>query len=79
MGSAHESSNHWRHKRKYRPDISDDMLLTVIIRGRKMRDSQWVGVLNSVGRVSPSGRRLKIVYKILGRKRYRIITAYWLD
>jgi hypothetical protein len=55
------------------------MILTVIARGRKTRDLQWPGVLNPVGEAPPSGRRLKGVYRILGRKRYRSITAYWLD
>jgi len=74
-----ESSSHWRKKRRHRPDISDDMILLVIVRGRKTKDAQWLGVMNSVGRAPPSGRTLKVVYRILGRKRYRIITAYWLD
>jgi len=74
-----ESSKHWERKRRFRPDVSDDMLLTVIGRGRKTRDVHWAGVLNSVGKVPSTGRRLKVVYRMLGRKRYRIITAYWLD
>ena len=74
-----EFSKHWERKRSFRPDISDDMLLAVIARGRKTKDAHWVGVLNSVGRVLSSGRKLKVVYRMLGRKRYRVITAYWLD
>jgi len=32
-----EPSKHWKRKRRYRPDVSDDMLLIAILRGRKTR------------------------------------------
>jgi len=74
-----EASAHWKHKRRFRPDISEDMIMTVIIRGKTTRDPHWAGTLNSIARIPPPGRTLKVVYRILDPKRYRIIAAYWLD
>jgi hypothetical protein len=43
------------------------------------RDETWEGVLDSTLRIPPSGRTLRVVYKIIGPKRYMIITAFWID
>lgn len=74
-----EISDHWKRKRKYRPDITDDAILLTIARGVRVKDARWENVLNSTMRVSHSGRALKVVFRVIGPRRYRIITAYWLD
>lgn len=35
--------------------------------------------MNATLRVPPSGRALKVVYRAVGPRKYKIITAYWLD
>ena len=79
MPTSLEVSKHWRRKRRYRADITDEAILLATSRGVKVRDSRWEHVLNSTLRVPPSGRILKVVYRTIGQRRYRIITAYWLD
>ena len=74
-----EFSKHWKRKRQYRPDISDKILLVVITRGHKSKDAYWSGIMNSTLQVLQSDRRLKVVYRVLGRRKYRIITAFWID
>lgn len=74
-----EASEHWKRKRKYRPKIADDMILLAITRGVRVKDARWEGVLNSTTRVPHAGRTLKVVYRVIGPRRYKIITAYWLD
>jgi hypothetical protein len=50
-----------------------------ILHGETERDERWEGVLNATMRIPPSGRRLRVVYRIAGPRRYMIITAFWLD
>jgi hypothetical protein len=74
-----EYSKHWLRKRKYRKDISDDIFEYAIINSDELKDKYWEDASNAICRIPPSGRILKIVYKKLGKNKYRIITAYWLD
>ena len=74
-----EFSEHWKRKRMHRRDIDDSLLSLVLTRGRRARDDRWRGVFNSSLRVPPSGRTLKVVFRVTGRRTYRVITAYWLD
>jgi hypothetical protein len=53
-------------------------IILAITRGARTKDARWEGVLNSTMRIAPSGRRLRVVYKLIGPRKYRIITAYWL-
>ena len=69
----------WKRKRKHRPGIADDVVLLTITREVRVKDARWEGVLNSSLRVPQSGRTLKVVYRVKGPRKYRIITAYWLD
>ena len=71
-------SRHWMHKRKYRPDITEDLIEYCIKHSNKLRDRKWIDAYNAISRVPPSGRILKIVYKTKG-KTIKILTAYWLD
>jgi len=73
-----EYSKHWLKKRKYRSDISDDIIEYCIYNSSKLKDKYWEDAWNAISRVSPSGRILKVVYKMKG-KTIKILTAYWLD
>ena len=72
-------SNHWKKKRKYRKDISDELIEYAIHGSPKLRDKHWPDALNAISRVPPSGRILKVVYKKVENNKIRIITAFWLD
>ena len=74
-----EYSEHWIKKKKYRNDITEYMLEYVITNSAILRDKHWDDALNAICRVHPSGRILKVVYKIKSKDLYKIITAYWLD
>lgn len=71
-------SKHWMQKRKYRPDITDDLIEYCIQNSEVLKDRRWSGAFNAISRVPPSGRILKVVYKTKG-KTIKILTAYWLD
>ena len=71
-------STHWKRKKKYRPDISDDMILYCIGNSNKLKDKYWEDVWNAISKVPPSGRTLKAVYRQKG-KTIKILTTYWLD
>jgi len=72
-------SEHWRRKRKYRPDITEAVIEYALNHGKPGKDKRWIGVNNLVVSVPPSGRTLKVVYRVVGRGTFKIITAYWLD
>ena len=72
-------SKHWHreHARKRR-DITHDMIEFALHNSREMRDEYWKDAFNTISRIPPSGRILKVVYKKSNTKIF-IITAYWLD
>jgi hypothetical protein len=72
-------SQHWQQKKKYRKNISDEVLEHAIVNAEELRDKYWKNILNVVCRVPPSGRILKVVYKRIGNQKIKIITAFWLD
>lgn len=74
-----EPTEHWKRKRKFRQTVTDEVILLAITRGTRRKDSRWEGVLNATLRVPPAGRTLKVVYRVVGSRKYKIITAYWLD
>jgi hypothetical protein len=74
-----EASKHWERKRKYRKDITDDLIEYAIMNSSELSDKFWPDALNAICRIPPSGRILKVVYKKIGRKKIKIITTYWLD
>jgi len=71
-------SEHWRRKRKYRKDITDDFIEYAVINSGELRDKYWEDALNAISRIPPSGRILKVVYK-KEKENIKIITAFWLD
>ena len=73
-----EHTNYWKRKKRYRPEITDDLLEYCIQKSDKLKDRKWPDVFNAIMRVPPSGRILKVVYRIKG-KTIKIVTAYWLD
>ena len=73
-----KDSTHWKRKRRYRPDITDDLIEYAIENSNELKDGHWEDALNAVCRVPPSGRILKVVYK-KDEDKIKIITAFWLD
>ena len=71
-------SNHWKRKKKYRANITDDAIEYCIQNSEKINDRKWPDAFNAIARIPPSGRILKVVYKVKG-KDFKILTAYWLD
>ena len=74
-----EYSKHWKHKKKYRKDITDDLIEYAVQNSKEMRDKHWPDASNAVCRVPPMGRILKVVYRKIGKNKIRVITAFWLD
>ena len=71
-------SYHWIKQKKYRPEITDDIIEICINNSKKFKDRIWEEAYNAICKIPPSGRTLKVVYKERG-KSIKIITAYWLD
>ena len=72
-------SSHWAYKRKYRKEISDDLIEYAIQNSDELKDKHWPDASNAICRVPPMGRILKVVYKRIGQGNLKIITAFWLD
>ena len=68
-------SSHWRRKRQYRSDITDDIIEYAIANCPAMRDRRWHNTLNIICRVPPSGRILNGVYRKLGPHAVKVVTA----
>ena len=73
-----EYSSHWARQRKYRPEITDDIIEQYISNSDKLLDRDYVNTFNAIAKIYPSGRTLKVAYKEKS-KTIKIITAYWLD
>jgi hypothetical protein len=73
-----EYSKHWEIKRRTRSEITLDILEYCIIHSAIIKDKNFSDVLNAITKIPPSGRTLKVVYKIKG-KTIKIITAFWLN
>jgi hypothetical protein len=74
-----ECSLHWKKQKKYRPEITDDLIELCIRNSEKLKDKKWPDAFNAIARIPPLGRTLKVIYKEKGKNIKRIITAYWLD
>ena len=73
-----EYSLHWMRKKKYRVDISEDIIEYCIQNSDRFKDRYFEDTWNAILRVPPSGRVLKVVYKTKA-KTIKILTAYWLE
>jgi len=71
-------SYHWIKQKKYRPEITDDIIEICINNSKKLKDRIWEEAYNAICKIPLLGRTLKVVYKERG-KSIKIITAYWLD
>lgn len=68
--------------KKFRPEITDDLIELCIQNSEKLKDRKWENAFNAIARVPPSGRILKVVYRETHKeesKTIKILTAYWLD
>ncbi len=74
-----EYSKHWHEKHpKKKKDITDDVIEFAINNSIIIKDRFWDDAFNTICRIPPSGRILKVVYKMSNQKVF-ILTAYWLD
>jgi len=71
-------SEHWKKKRKFRKDITNDFIEYAIKNSSILKDKYWEDAFNALSRIPPSGRILKVVYK-KQKNKINIITAFWLD
>ncbi len=72
-------SSHWLLKKKYRTDITDDLIEYAILHSNELRDKHWEDASNAIARVPPMGRILKVVYRRISKDQIKIITSFWLD
>lgn len=72
-------SNHWKLKKRYRPEITDDLIEYALQNSDELRDKHWPDASNAICRVPPMGRILKVVYRKIGVNQIKVITAFWLD
>ncbi len=72
-------SQHWKHKKKVRKEITDDVIEYALQNSNELKDKHWEDASNVVCRVPPSGRIVKVVYRRIGKDKIKIITAFWLD
>ena len=71
-------SNHWKRKKEFRKDITNEIIEYAIQNSNELKDKYWEDASNAICRIPPSGRILKVVYKKQQNK-LKIITAFWLD
>jgi len=71
-------SEHWKKKKEYRKDITDECFEYAIQNSNQLKDKHWEDALNAICRIPPSGRILKVVYR-REKSKIKIITAFWLD
>jgi len=77
-----EYTFHWIRQKRFRPDITDDIIEFCVLNSEKLKDRKWENAFNAITRIHPSGRLLKVVYREIYKqesKTIKIITAYWLD
>lgn len=72
-------SEHWQRKKKYRPEITDEIIEYAIENSSELIDKYWIDALNAIVRTPPKGRMLKVIYKRLENNKIKVITAFWLD
>lgn len=73
-----EHSFHWKKQKRFRPEITDDIIELCILNSDKLKDREWEDAYNAIARIPPSGRILKVVYKEKS-KNIKVITSFWLD
>ena len=73
-----EDTFHWKKQKRYRMEITNDLIEICIINSDKLKDRTHKETFNAISRIPPSGRTLKVVYKEKG-KVIKIVTAYWID
>lgn len=73
-----EYSKHFLDNKKYRSEITEEIIEYCITNSQKIRDRHWEDLLNAIYKIPPSNRILKVVYKIKWQT-IKILTAYWLD
>jgi len=73
-------SFHWSKKReRERSDIVEFMFEYAIQNAQAQKDRYHENAQNVICPIPPSGRKLKVVYRRIGKDKVKIITAYWLE
>jgi DNA primase catalytic subunit len=62
-----EYSFHWEKQKRYRPEITDDLIEYCVLNSDKLKDKESENVFNAIAKIPPSGRTIKV------------ITAFWQD
>ncbi len=55
------------------------MIEYAIQNSNALNDRHYDNALNALCRIPPTGRILKVVYRQIGKDKFKIITAYWID
>jgi len=73
-------SYHWQKKKKYRRNIELHMIEYAINSSEKyQKDAYHKNAVNTTVVVPETGRRLKVIFRKLGKQRVKLITAYYID
>jgi hypothetical protein len=73
-------SLHWKRKKPFRKNIESFMIEWVIVRSKKHeRDKHHSNALNASAVIPHTGRKLKVVFRKIGKDRIKLITEYYLD
>ncbi len=70
-----EYSFHWKKQKRYRSEITDDLIELCIIQSDKLKDNEWPDAFNAISRVSPPGRILKVAYKEKYEEKSKVIKS----
>ena len=74
-----QHSVHWKNKKRYRKDITDDIIEYAIKHSNEYKDKYWDDASNAICRIPPMGRKLKVIYKKIAYENIKVITAFWID
>ena len=72
-------SLHWRKKKKFRKDIENYMIEYAVNSGKIEKDRLHKNALNSICIIPQTGKRLKVVFRKIGKESIKLITAYYLE
>ena len=54
-------------QKRFRPEITDDIIELCLFNSDKLKDNGWSDAFNAIARIPPSGRILKVVYRVKGK------------
>lgn len=73
-------SLHWKKKKRFRKNIESYMVEYAINSSKQIQaDKYYKNALNAVAVIPQTGKKLKVVFRWLGKEKIKLITAYYLD